>query len=100
MTSRVAVVKIDGKESESFEQALHLIGGLDELNTVERSVVIKVGVFSHKVGNHTSVNVVEAITKSLTNAPKILLVESDNYRGTGSERLEIWRELSDIGLSF
>lgn len=93
LTSKVAVVKMDGKESESFEQALRLIGGIDELNTTERSVAIKVGVFSHRAGNHTSVGVVEAITKSLTNAPRILLVESDNYRGTGSERLEIWREL-------
>ena len=93
MTSRVAVVKIDRKESESFEQALRLIGGIDKLNTTERNVVIKVGVFSHKTGNHTSVDVVGAIIKSLTNTPRILLVESDNYRGTGSERLEIWREL-------
>jgi len=84
---------MDGNESDSFEQALRLIGGIDKLNTTERSVVIKVGVFSHRAGNHTSVGVVKAITNSFTNAPRTYLVESDNYRGTGSERLEIWKEL-------
>ncbi|MFX1362946.1 MAG: DUF362 domain-containing protein [Promethearchaeota archaeon] len=93
MTSKVAVVRMYGNESESFEQALRLIGGIDELDTSKRSVVVKVGVFSHRGDNHTSVGVVKAITNSLINAPRIYLVESDNYQGTGSERLEIWREL-------
>ncbi|MFX0097026.1 MAG: DUF362 domain-containing protein [Candidatus Hodarchaeota archaeon] len=93
MTSKVAVVQMDGNESESFEQALGLIGGIGKLNTAERSVAIKVGVFSHREDNHTSVGVLQAITNSFNNAPRIFLVESDNYRGTASERLEIWREL-------
>lgn len=93
MTSKVAVVQVDGNESESFSQALRLVGGIDDLNSTERSVAVKVGVFSHRADNHTSVAVVQSIVNSLTNAPKVFLVESDNYRGTGSERLEIWREV-------
>lgn len=56
-------------------------------------MVVKVGVFSHKRDNHTSVNVVDAIINSFNNAPKIFLVESDNYQGTGAERLRIWKDL-------
>jgi hypothetical protein len=36
---------------------------------------------------------VRAIIKAFNKAPKILIAESDNYQGTGSERLQIWREL-------
>ncbi len=93
MTSKVAVIEFDENVSQSFKQALRLIGGIDDLNTAKRSVVVKVGVFSHKAENHTSVSVVDAITSSFDNVPKIFLAESDNYRGTGSERLQIWREL-------
>lgn len=100
MSSKVAVVEFgkegkEGKESvaESYREALRLIGGIDELNTPERSVVVKVGVFSHKAENHSSVEVVDAIINNFSKAPQIFLTESDNYRGTGTERLQIWREL-------
>ena len=93
MTSKVAVIEFDEDVAESFKQALRLIGGIDDLNTAKRSVVVKVGVFSHKAENHTSVSMVDAIIDNFDNVPKIFLAESDNYRGTGSERLQIWREL-------
>jgi uncharacterized protein (DUF362 family) len=54
---------------------------------------VKVGVFSHKVGNHTSVDVTRAIANSFNKAPKIFLAESDNYQGAALERLQIWKEL-------
>ncbi|MFQ5758671.1 MAG: DUF362 domain-containing protein [Candidatus Bathyarchaeia archaeon] len=93
MVSRVAIVELNQDARESFQQALKLIGGIDDLNTVERSVVVKVGVFSHKAENHTSVGVVDAIVNGFNRAPKIFLAESDNYRGTGTERLQIWSGL-------
>jgi len=93
LTSKVAIIKFDGIEAESLKQALHLIGGTDNLNTAERSVVVKVGVFSHKAENHTSVNVVDAIVNSFDKAPEIFLVESDNYQGGGLERLQVWKQL-------
>ena len=93
MTSKVAVIEFDENVAESFKQALCLIGDIDDLNTAKRSVVVKVGVFSHKAENHTSVNMVNAIINSFNNAPKIFLAESNNYRGTGLERLQIWRDL-------
>jgi uncharacterized protein (DUF362 family) len=93
VTSKVAIIEFDENVAESFKQALHLIEGIDDLNTANRSVVVKVGVFSHKAENHTSVSVVNAIINSFNKAPKIFLAESDNYRGTGSERLQIWEDL-------
>jgi len=93
LASQVALVESNGDVQESFNQALKLIGKIDDLNTAERSVVVKVGVFDHKARNHASVNVVNAIVNGFNKAPQIYLAESDNYKGTGTERLQIWKEL-------
>lgn len=93
LVSQVAVVKLDGDVQESFSQALKLIGKIDDLNISGKSVVIKVGVFNQKAANYPTVSVVDAIANSFNKASKIYLAESDNYRGTGLERLQIWKEL-------
>jgi uncharacterized protein (DUF362 family) len=93
LTSKVAVVEFDGENMASLKRAFDLIGGIADLNVVERPVVIKVGVFSQKAENHASVSLVDAIIHRFDKAPKIFVVESDNYKGTGSERLQIWKEL-------
>ena len=93
MGAKVAIVEIDKKVQEAFSHALQLINGIDELNTSKRSVIIKVGVFNPTQGQHTTVSVAQAIIKSFDQAPQIFLTESDNYRGTGTERLKIWQEL-------
>jgi uncharacterized protein (DUF362 family) len=88
----VAIVEL-GDDAEALGRALQQIGGINELNTYERPVVVKVGVFSHKASNHSSVSVVRAIVDSFDRAPRVFLAESDNYQGTALERLQIWREL-------
>jgi len=93
LTSRVAIVELEENSQKSLKRALELIGGIEDLNTAKNSVVVKVGVFSHKVGNHTSVDLVKAITGVFNKAPKIFLTESDNYQGTALERLQIWKDL-------
>lgn len=93
MVSKVAIMRFDEDSAESLRQALQLIGGIDDLNTAKRSVIVKVGVFSHKAENHTSVGLVDAIVNSFDKAPKIFLVESDNYQGKGLKRLQLWKEL-------
>lgn len=93
LASKVAIIEFDENTTDPLRQAFRLIGGIDELNTAKRSVVIKVGVFSHKAQNHTSVSLVDAIIKSFDEAPKIFLAESDNYKGTALERLQIWKDL-------
>lgn len=92
------MVEFEGSPRESLARALDLIGGIDDLNTSLRSVVIKVGVFDHKTENHTTVNVVDAIINCFSKSPRIYLAESDNYRGKGSERLQIWKELFTKGV--
>jgi uncharacterized protein (DUF362 family) len=89
----VALIEFNGDEKVLLRRLLDLIGGIDDLNTVDRPVVIKVGVFSHKAENHASVSLVAALIHCFDRAPKIFLAESDNYKGTGSERLQIWRRL-------
>ena len=93
MVSKVAVVEFNADAQESFKRALDLIGSINDLNTAERPVVIKVGVFDHKEKMHSTVSVVDAIINSFNKAPQIFLAESDNYKGTGSERLQIWKNL-------
>lgn len=92
MAVKVAVAHL-GRNDDSFKEALRQIGTINDLNSASRPVIIKVGVFNHQAQNHTSVEVLKAITDSFTKAPKIYIVESDNYIGTGSERLQIWKEL-------
>jgi uncharacterized protein (DUF362 family) len=91
--SKVAVVKLDGEVEGSFKKALKLIGNIADLNVKDRSVVIKVGVFDPKAGHHTTLDVTRAIVNSFNKAPKIFIAESDNYKGTGTERLQIWKDL-------
>lgn len=93
MVSKVAVVDLNQDAARSLGQALSLIGGVSDLNTQKRNVVVKVGVFNPKSKHHSSVEVVDAIVKSFDKAPTVYLAESDNYRGTGSERLQIWKKL-------
>lgn len=93
MASEVAIIEFNEDPAGPLKQVLDMIGGIDDLNTAEKSIVIKVGVFSHKAENHTSVGVVNAITDCFDKARKVFLAESDNYQGTGKERLQIWKEL-------
>jgi uncharacterized protein (DUF362 family) len=79
--------------SVSFAEAVELIGGISDLNVFDREVLVKVGVFEPKQRQYTTIPVAKAIVDSFDMAPKLWFVESDNYRGTGFERLEIWREL-------
>lgn len=95
MASKVALVEVNGDAQEALKKALTLFGRIDDLNTTKKPVVVKVGVFNHKGPrvNYPTISVVSAIVNSFNNSPKIYLTESDNYRGTGSERLQVWKEL-------
>ncbi|MBU7017874.1 MAG: DUF362 domain-containing protein [Theionarchaea archaeon] len=94
MAAKVAVVDISEDVGTAFEKALHLIGDIDDINTKERPVTIKVGVFHHKKGHHhTTVEVAQAIANRFDKAPTIYVAESDNYKGRGLERLQIYQEI-------
>ncbi len=91
--TKVAIVEFNGDVSTSMQKALHLLGGIGELNTPRRDVAIKVGVFHPRSPQYSSVDVVGAVIEGFSEASKIYLAESDNYKGTGSERLQLWKEL-------
>ncbi len=93
MAPKVAIVSLKPNAEKAFKEALKLIGKTDDLNTPKRSVVVKVGIFDPKADHHTSVDVVDAITKGFNRAPQIYIAESDNYRGKGLERLQKWKSL-------
>lgn len=85
MTPTVAVV-----DSDSFTKALDLLEGMNHLNTPEKKVVIKVGIYNPQTGICTTVNTLHAITTSFDKAAEIRVVESDSYAGPGLDRLKIW----------
>jgi uncharacterized protein (DUF362 family) len=93
VVSKVAVMRFTGKDNLSIDRILEMTGGINDLNTAKRRVTIKVGVFTTKRPHHSSVDVVRSIINVFDKSPAILLAESDNYQGTGSERLQIWKEL-------
>jgi len=93
MTSKVALVKVGKDVNASLEEAFKLIGGIADLNSAKLDVVIKLGVFNPIQGQHTTIDVTRAIIENFSQAPRILLVESDNYRGTATARLQIWQKL-------
>jgi uncharacterized protein (DUF362 family) len=90
---KVALMEFGKDVTASFQQALKLLGGVPDLNTPNREVLYKLGVFEPKQEAYTTVPVAQAIVESFSKAPKIWLIESDNYRGTGIERLQIWKDL-------
>lgn len=89
---KVVVAESDGNVKRSFAEALRLIG-IDDMNTEERPVVVKVGVFKPNAGQFTTLDVIDALVDSFDRAPNICLVESDNYEGPAPERLEIWNSV-------
>ena len=93
MESKVALIRSNGDVKGSLERALTLIGGIDDLNTEERTVIVKPGIFDHRKSNHPTVTSVSAIIGCFGKAPRIFMAESDNYRGPGLERLQVYRDL-------
>lgn len=93
MTSKVAIVEVEKDANTAFEDGLQLIGGIADLNSAKLEAIIKLGVFNPTQGQHTTIDVTRAIIRSFSRAPRILLAESDNYRGTATARLQIWQEL-------
>jgi uncharacterized protein (DUF362 family) len=93
VVSKVAIMRFTGKDDISIDRILEMVGGINDLNTAKRRVTIKVGVFTTKRPHHSSVDVVRAIINAFDKAPEIRLAESDNYQGSASERLQVWKEL-------
>lgn len=92
LTSKVAIVEFEGNQGEAFRRAIGLIGGIDDLNTSERLVTLKVGIYHPRLPQHTSSEFVGVILDGFDRVSKVYMVESDNYCGRGLERLQIYKE--------
>ncbi len=90
MTPTVAVV-----DKGSFTKAVDLIGGLDDLNTSQRKVVVKVGIYNVETGICTAVDALSSMISPFENAAEVLVAESDSNAGPGLERLKIWENCYD-----
>ncbi|MHA1908479.1 MAG: DUF362 domain-containing protein [Candidatus Thorarchaeota archaeon] len=85
MGPTVAVV-----DTESFSQGIDLIGGIDDLNRPDKTLVVKVGIYNPETGICTTPKTIDAIIESFDLSPEILIAESDSGAGPGLERLKIW----------
>jgi uncharacterized protein (DUF362 family) len=87
--SKVVAVQFDKDVQASFDRAIKLVN-VKDLNSKDRPVVVKVGVFSKSGRQHTTVDVINALSNVFDKTSKIYLAESDNYSGPAGKRLEIW----------
>jgi len=92
MTPTVAVV-----DKDSFTKAVDLIGGVDDLNTSQRKVVVKVGIYNVETGICTAVDALSSMISPFDNATEVLVAESDSNAGPGLERLKIWEIVTTTG---
>lgn len=93
--SKVALIEVEGNAQAAVSRAMDLVGRFDEAQIRETPIVVKVGVFNHKARkpNYPTVKVVRGITNAFNEAQRIYLIESDNYKGSGTERLQVWKKL-------
>lgn len=79
-------------DDHSLTRALDIIDGIEDLNTPEKKLVIKVGIYNTDTGICSTVNTLNSIINSFDRALEILIVESDSYAGPGLKRLEVWKD--------
>ncbi|TFG07618.1 DUF362 domain-containing protein [Candidatus Thorarchaeota archaeon] len=93
LNATVAAVNIRRHRQNAVKYACDLIGGIDDIDVSDREVVIKVGVFYPEIGWYSTVETVDGIIRCFSHAVKKYLVETDNYQGTGTDRLKVWESL-------
>lgn len=93
MPAKVALVELGANPAAALAQAVRLIGGIADLNTPDRSVVVKVGIFDPASGQRATNPVVRAIADSFPRAPRVYVAESDNYKGPALKRLQVYADL-------
>jgi uncharacterized protein (DUF362 family) len=79
-------------DSDSFTIALDNVEGMSDLNSPEKQVIIKVGIYNSETGICTTVKTLQSIIDSFDRAPGIRVTESDSGAGPGLKRLEIWND--------
>ena len=93
MNSVVAAIDLTRAKKDAVNEGCDLIGGIEDIDVLNRDVVIKVGVYYPESGSYSTVETVDSIIKAFKRNPRKYLVETDNYQGTGTERLRVWKNL-------
>jgi uncharacterized protein (DUF362 family) len=93
LKSIVAAIDLTKSKRNAVREACDLIGGIDDINIPQSEVAIKVGVFYPESGWYSTVETVDGIIRTFTKTSKKYLVETDNYQGTGTDRLKVWESL-------
>jgi uncharacterized protein (DUF362 family) len=79
-------------DSDSFSNVIHQIESMKNLNTSEKRVIIKVGIYNPETGICTTVKTLQSIIDAFEKASEIRVTESDSGAGPGLKRLEIWKD--------
>jgi len=91
MNSKVVLLEVENNLEESYRNALELLEMDEKIRDYNNDVLIKVGIYDHKTFAHTTVELTNVLTKQFKNAVNVYLLESDNYKGTALDRLQIWK---------
>ena len=78
--------------NDSFSDSINHIEGMSDLNSPEKRVIVKVGIYNTKTGICTTPKTLQSIIEVFDRSSEILVTESDSGAGPGLERLQIWRE--------
>lgn len=93
MIPRVAIVKTDQGVPEAYQEALTLIGGIDDLNKENKDVTIKIGIYDRRNLNYPTIQVVNAVANAFTLSKRIRIAESNNHHGIAIDRLHMWNDV-------
>jgi len=89
LSMKPTVVVVD---SDSFSNVIHQIESMKNLNTSEKRVIVKVGIYNPETGICTTVKTLQSIIDAFDKASEIRVTESDSGAGPGLKRLEIWKD--------
>ena len=78
--------------NDSFSDSIKHIEGMNDLNSPEKRVIVKVGIYNTNTGICTTPKTLQSIIEVFDRSSEILVTESDSGAGPGLERLQIWRE--------
>jgi len=65
---------------------------MNDLNSPEKRVIVKVGIYNPETGICTTSKTLQSIINAFDRSSEILITESDSGAGPGLERLQIWKE--------
>ncbi|MBD3405699.1 MAG: DUF362 domain-containing protein [Candidatus Lokiarchaeota archaeon] len=94
MKAQVAIIDLEKTSSNPVEEAIKLLGGIDDLDTTSREVALKVGIYHPDGTMYSTPEIVDKIVQAFKRTPKVNIVETDNYIDGGMERLR--KVYSDI----